>query len=85
MKCQERMAAFKSEMRQNLSILSEKLADLSAIQEETQTRLQFLEMYPSNYEIVEGDEKKEEKDGPKASMSSGFNVSRNCFKINRIP
>ena len=81
-KCRELVMALRKDMRQSHSIFSEKLADLGAIHEETQRRLQVLEMYHSNHDIVEvedvmaveGEEEQELKDeGPIA----GFNVSRN--------
>ena len=78
-------------MRQNHSMLSEKLADLGAIHEETQRRLEVLEMmyHHSNYGnaegeqvLVDGEEEQEEKDEPKTSISSGLNVSRCSLKSN---
>ena len=78
-------------MRQNHSVLSERLADLGAIHEETQRRLEVLEMmyHQSKYGnaegeqvLVDGEEEQEEKDEPKTSISSGFNVSRCSLKSN---
>ena len=92
MKCRELVAALRREVRQNHSVLSEKLADLGAIHEETQRRLEVLEMmYHSNSNygnakgeqvLVDGEEEQEEKDEPKTSISSGFNVSRCSLKSN---
>ena len=91
MKCRELVAALRREVRQNHSVLSEKLADLGAIHEETQRRLEVLEMmyHQSNYGnaegeqvLVDGEEEQEEKDEPKTSISSGFNVSRCSLKSN---
>ena len=80
MKCRELVEALRREVRQNHSVLSEKLADLGAIHEETQRRLEVLEMmyHQSNYGNVEGEEEEEQegKDEPKASISSVFNASR---------
>ena len=91
MKCRELVAALRREVRQNHSVLSEKLADLGAIHEETQRRLEVLEMmyHQSNYGnaegeqvLVDGEEEQEEKDEPKTSISSGFSVSRCSLKSN---